>query len=414
MSYALQLSVVDRGGARFNGFDLMRGLEADGRPCRMAVFQKLSNDPRVEAIGRPRTRFLYERYLAPIEARLARPGQLGPAAWELYGSRLFREASLLHAHILPHGWFNLAALPHLARRKPLVWTLHDPWALTGHCIYPMACQRWLEGCGSCPDLAIDLPLARDRTAALLQRKRRIYARTRMHLVVVSRWMERMVRRSPLLRHHALSLIPLGLDTVVFKPIAKSDARRALALDPDRAVLSFRATRPTNRFKGTQHAVEALLRSDLPVGTQVVAFDQRGTCEPLRSRFDLHEPGWVDDEARAALIYAASDLFLMPSLAEAFGMMALEAMACGTPALVYRGTALQDVIEDTGGGEAVPSSDVDALAAAIGRLMADPDRRARLAAAGGDVVRREYTFERYVRRHAALYDELLGDEARCAS
>ena len=78
------------------------------------------------------------------------------------------------------------------------------------------------------------------------------------------------------------------------------------------------------------------------------------------------------------------------------MMALEAIACGTPVLAFADTALADLLDETGGGLTVPWRDTAALADALGRLIADPARRADLAAAGRAAVVRDYTLDRYVR------------------
>jgi glycosyltransferase involved in cell wall biosynthesis len=410
----LEVSVTDLAGRRFDGYDLLDGLERRGWEARMAVFSKASDDPRVEPIGSARVRYWYERYLAPLEARLARPGHLGPAARQLLEGPAVRRASLVHLHVIPHGWFNLAVLPELARRKPVVWTLHDLWPLTGHCVHPLDCPGWLGGCGRCPDLGRDLPLAWDRTAQLWARKGRIYDRAPMTLVVASRWMERKVRQSPLLGRHRLRLIPFGLDPAAFAPRPRAEARRALGLAPDAPVVAYRAARPANVFKGAPYAVEALLRADLPPETAVLAFDAAGASEPLRARYRLHELAWTDDAARLATALAAADLFLMPSLAESFGMMALEAIACGTPVLAFADTALEDLLSETGGGETVPWRDTAALAAALARLLGDPARRAGLAAAGRAAVMRDYSVDRYVSQHAELYHELLGEGVPCAS
>jgi glycosyltransferase involved in cell wall biosynthesis len=410
----LQVSATDLPGRRFDGYDLLDGLERRGWEARMAVFTRESDDPRVEGIGPARLRYWYERYLAPLEARLARPGHFGPAARQLLASRAFRRAALVHLQVIPHGWFNLSVLPEMARRKPVVWTLHDLWPLTGHCVHPLDCPGWLRGCGACPDLERDLPLAWDRTAQLWARKGRIYDRSPITLVVASRWMERKVRQSPLLGRHRLRLIRFGLDAAAFAPRAKAAARAALGLDPDAPVVAYRAARASNVFKGAPYALEALLRADLAPGTQVLAFDALGLSEPLRARYRLHELGWADDPGRVATALAAADLFLMPSLAESFGMMAVEALACGTPVLAFDGTALEDLLAETGGGEVVAWRDTAALAAALARLMSDGARRASLAEAGRAAVMREYTFDRYVNEHAELYTELIGTGVRCAS
>ena len=56
---------------------------------------------------------------------------------------------LIHAHNLFGNFFDLRELPRISAELPLVWTLHDMWAFTGHCSYSKDCFRWEHGCGDC-------------------------------------------------------------------------------------------------------------------------------------------------------------------------------------------------------------------------------------------------------------------------
>jgi glycosyltransferase involved in cell wall biosynthesis len=226
-------------------------------------------------------------------------------------------------------------------------------------------------------------------------------------------MKGLVKQSSLLKNHPLHLIPYGLDPEVFVPQAKTTARSALGLDLKRQAVAFRGVRSSNKFKGVQCLVEALLRSQLPNNTQILVLDNLDSkfSNQLRSRYDVRELGWLNDVNETATVLAAADLFLMPSLAEAFGMMAIEAMASGTPVIVFGGTALENIVRETGGGVVVSSGDSDALARSIDALMADPQERSRLSESGRASVVANYTIESYIKRHVELYEEVLG---QCAT
>ena len=105
---------------------------------------------------------------------------------------------------------------------------------------------------------------------------------------------------------------------------------------------------------------------------------------------------------------AADIFLMPSTAEAFGLMAVEAMACGTPVIVFEGTALPKTIHAPLGGLAVPP-DADALAGAIKELLTNTSLRQTMADFGGKIVRRDHTLDLYVSRHLDFYQELIQEK-----
>jgi glycosyltransferase involved in cell wall biosynthesis len=97
--------------------------------------------------------------------------------------------------------------------------------------------------------------------------------------------------------------------------------------------------------------------------------------------------------------------LMPSIQEAFGLMAVESMACGTPVIAFEGTSLPEVIKAPSGGICVPAQDAVTLAQTIDSLMKNPALRAMLSKSARDLCEREYSYDLYLSRHASYYSEI---------
>jgi glycosyltransferase involved in cell wall biosynthesis len=114
-------------------------------------------------------------------------------------------------------------------------------------------------------------------------------------------------------------------------------------------------------------------------------------------------GWVDEADKPAL-YRGARAFCFPSAYEGFGLPPLEAIACGTPAIVGSGSSLEEVTGS--GGLAVPPDDVDALADALRRMAGDDALRARLSA-GGLAHAARFSWEATARQTAAAYREVAG-------
>ena len=110
------------------------------------------------------------------------------------------------------------------------------------------------------------------------------------------------------------------------------------------------------------------------------------------------------------IYAAMDIFVLPSLNEGLPMTILEAMAARKPVIATRVGAIPKVIQDGETGLLVDPGDTDGLQSALARLLADADLRSRIGAAGHDWVSRNYTSEAMALKYRQMYDDVLGTPA----
>jgi glycosyltransferase involved in cell wall biosynthesis len=203
------------------------------------------------------------------------------------------------------------------------------------------------------------------------------------------------------------VIPFGINTKVFKPHDQAESRARFGIPHDAIVLAFRWT-PYFSVKGSDYIKRALEILKLDKPTYVLLFDAPHTygLESLEEKYHFVDLGWVEDPYQVALALSAADLFLMPSIAESFGMMAVESMACGTPVIVFEGTSLPSVIDAPHGGIAVPYMDHGALAQAIKSVLNNSALRQSLVENGSRIVQQRYTLDAYVRRHLELYESLL--------
>jgi glycosyltransferase involved in cell wall biosynthesis len=125
-------------------------------------------------------------------------------------------------------------------------------------------------------------------------------------------------------------------------------------------------------------VHLVIAGRLPEQDTPFAPDPRRIAQSLGLEEHVRFTGWVDEGNKPAL-YAGADAFLFPSLYEGFGLPPLEAICCGTPAIVAAKSSLPEVVN--GGGICVDPEDVAALAAAMDRLLHDAPYRAQLRRAG---------------------------------
>jgi glycosyltransferase involved in cell wall biosynthesis len=137
----------------------------------------------------------------------------------------------------------------------------------------------------------------------------------------------------------------------------------------------------------------------------MVFDDKGQLTALQDCYRIIELGWLGDEHRMAEALTAADVFVMPSLAESFGLMALEAMACGTAVIASEGTAMTELVRPPQAGLCVPPRDSAALAQALADLLGDDARREAMGVAGRVIVESEYSSTAYLESHIRLYEAL---------
>lgn len=253
----------------------------------------------------------------------------------------------------------------------------------------------------------------DRGARLMPAYRRFlwWVYTRCDRVLVSS--EKMIERSPVLarlhekRPDALEIVPFGVDTDRFSPgpsEGSAELRRAWGSEP--IVLFLGRLR---YYKGLHILIRAMRNVDAklvvvgqgPMRTRVVPMGR----EFLGERF-VYVPRAPDDKLPD--IYRAADIFCLPSTsrAEAFGISALEAMACGIPAITTdlgTGTSIVNTHERT--GLVVRPRDVGGLRGAIVSLVDDAELRARLGKTARQRAEEEYGLGAMLERVAGIYFDL---------
>jgi len=220
------------------------------------------------------------------------------------------------------------------------------------------------------------------------------------------------------------IIPCGVDPMVFRPMRQADARDRLGRDQCERIVLFVGR--IEQIKGIDVLLRALgllflrrpdLRSDvclLVVGGALDPQDDAPETEKIhelrrlvhehRMEANVNFVGSLDQD-RLALYYAAADVCAVPSLTESFGLVALEAMACGTPVVGTRVGGLQTLIEHGESGLLVPAGDDEALAAAIEQLLTDHRLRMHLAHGARDRAE-HYTWQSVGEKIDALYASVL--------
>lgn len=218
------------------------------------------------------------------------------------------------------------------------------------------------------------------------------------------------------------VIPGGVDTRVFRPQDAADARRRLGLPPHpvRLVLFVGRIEPLKGLDILITSMTHLRDLDLRllvVGGDAHAREDQWSAEERRLRGlarDLNLDGRVlfigsRPQAQLPLLYSAADVVAVPSLYESFGLVALEAQACGTPVVASRVGGLRCTVRDGVSGFLVPPADPDALAGRIRHLVEHEGLREEMGAHAIENAQ-AYDWSVIAGRMQSLYNALLRRQA----
>ena len=400
----LQVNGYESPGRRFHGLSITPLLKKYGIESKHLVWDKDTKNPDVLTFEGAITRKT-NQVLRLIEEQASLQSVLYRNVPKMIKMPAFQEADLIHLHIIHSGYFSIGDLSKITNLKPTVWTLHDPWAMTGHCIHPFECKRWMIGCGDCPDLTIPFSLKKDNTELLFNYKLKAYQDAKFELIVASKWMFNMVKLSPLFRGVPVHQIPFGLDLTFFYPLTTPKAREKLGISKDMLVICFRAD--NNSFKGLPYIIKALEKIKTKQSICLLTLGSNDNfLKKFEEYFKIINLGWVNNEETVRDALVASDIFLMPSIAESFGMMAIEALACGKPIIVFDKTALSDVVYAPDVGMSVPLNNSEAFYQALQYLIDNPTERIERGKKGREIAELYYNEERQAQSLAELYKKIV--------
>jgi glycosyltransferase involved in cell wall biosynthesis len=383
------------GGAAKVSWELKSYLEAHGHETSMFVADKRSTDEKVKAIPRQTWR-KYLGFLLASESLIS-------TDWIL-DTPEFKKADVVHCHNLHGRFFNLATLERMSALKPVVWTLHDEWALTPHCAYTLEGTAMKNGLYVCPSIDVAPRILWDNSRRLTEWKNRIYANTRMTLVTPSAWLEQRTRMTTL-GSQDIRPIANGIDTQSFKQSDKHTARIRLNLPADKKIILFLAVdAKNNTWKGWKHT-ERVIESYKDRND--VLFVSVGNLASHASTESVRHVGHVSDAKTLALYYSSADALLFTSIAENFPLVILEAMSCGLPVSAFDVGGVKEALEHKVNGFIAPYEDTASLTRGLEWILglSEAEKNA-LSQASAEKARRLYDVSHMNEAYTALYQELI--------
>ncbi len=277
---------------------------------------------------------------------------------------------------------------------------------TGGCHYNSGCEKFKTRCRQCPQLGStsDKDLSyfswERKFRAITQFKKRIIIRADSH------WLAGEAKRSRLLKDLNIGTVHYGIETDEFTPLDKIACRRALNIPVDSRIIVFGAPGINNPRKGFHELLAALIQLRRIYSNLFLLSFGSGTLPTNIDLANLHL-GNVGSNHLLSLIYSSADVFVIPSLQEAFGQTALEAMSCGIPVAGFDTGGIPDMVINGVTGYLADTGNIHGLSYAIDQILKlDEKNYKKMADNCRDKVLTGFTINHQADKYIELYQNLL--------
>ncbi|HSF55796.1 MAG TPA: glycosyltransferase [Algoriphagus sp.] len=276
-----------------------------------------------------------------------------------------KRADVIYVHWVQMGFMTLGGFEKLIKTgKKIIFFMHDMWYVTGGCHNSFGCNGYQVDCSNCPILETNKNIPSKQLAL----KKEIFNHENVSFVSPSRWLMDCAKKSISTKDRAIYYIPNYFKSKHFVPQDKAQAKLKLGINPEIKIIAFGAVTLFSAFKGFEYLEKALRH--LPTifdskDIQILIFGS-GTEDEMNNRFPYKFKflGYLNSEEQLALAYGASDVFVIPSVADNQPTMVVESLACGIPVVGFETGGIPDMIQHKSNGYLAKSKDYIDLAEGI--------------------------------------------------
>lgn len=277
------------------------------------------------------------------------------------------KADVIYIHWALGGFLNYNSIRKLANlNKPIIIFMHDMWSITGGCHHSFSCEKYITECSNCQ--MFQRQKKNDLSQKGFMKKLNIYSKfDNLYFISPSHWLYDCAKRSFLTKDKPIFHIPNLLDETIFKPFDKITAKQILNIEPDETVIAFGAVSIDSPYKGwpyLQKTLEILKKDKRLQKISILIFGsgynkQIADAIPFKTKF----VGYLDKYS-ITIAYNATEVFVVPSLADNLPTTIMESMSCGTPVVGFDVGGIPDMISHKENGYLAKYKDSEDLAEGI--------------------------------------------------
>ena len=402
------------GGASVVTFRLMQALRDEGVDAQMLVLSKTSDSESVTQLCSRRRRnraFLSERLNIFLRNGFSK-ANLFKVSTATHGVSLISHPLIAEADVIAINWINqgmlsldeLEALTRLG--KPIIWTMHDMWCLTGVCHHALECDNYKAQCGKCQFIS-NGRRKNDLSHATWLRKNEIYKNSNIYFVPVSNWLAEKCRQSSLLADKQIEVIHNAFP-IDFYSTTPSSLVQGFGIDYDKNLILMGAARLDDPIKRFEYAIEAInvfskTNPDMAKKCEVVFFGEIRDIQLLkRMRMPYLHLGRINDPKVIRQLYASAKVVISTSLYETLPGTLIEGQAAGCVPVSFGMGGQADIIDHKVTGYIAEYKSPKSIAEGIAwALETAPDREML-----HNSVREKFASKVIAQRYIELFKKLL--------
>lgn len=394
-------------GAARGAYWLHLGLLNNGIQSKILIQEDSTDDTTVEPVAKTdseKVLRLFRSYLDKLPTKFYPKREkaafsTGMQGFDLRKLQSYQSADIIHLHWINNGMIDIKLLSKI--NKPIVWTIRDMWPFTGGCHYSLDCVKYENKCGQCPQLKSQRK--NDLSRYILERKIRYYPK-KIQVVAISNWLADCAKKSSIMKNFDIKIIHNCVNTKEFFSIDKFACRDILELPRDEKVILLGASNINRNYKGFVQFTEMIQFFDRKYLFLFFGHTNKSILDRLNINYKAL--GFLNDSLSLRLAYSAADVFVAPSIQEAFGKTLIEAMACGTPVVAFDATGPKEIILHKDTGYLAKPFDSQDLANGVSWVLENCERHSYLSCNSILRIRENFSEHKIANEYIKLYRKLL--------
>ena len=409
------------GGAAIAANRLMDALRNNGIKAKMLVRDKQTD--QISVIGLKKSwwkvwQFIWERIVIWKANKFKKHNlfavDIANTGTDITSLPEFQQADVIHLHWINQGMLSLKDIERILNSgKPVVWTMHDMWPCTAICHHARECDKYQEECKCCPYL-LHGGYEKDLSNKIFHLKKEIYKIAPITFITCSKWLKGRAIPSKLLEEHTIIDIPNPINTNLFKPRNKQDARIKCNLPTDKKLILFGSAKITDKRKGIDYFIEsckwlAEKYPNLKEKIGIVVYGKNSEQLVPLLPFNVYSLSYISNEKELVNIYNAVDIYVTPSLEENLPNTIMEAMACGVPCVGFNVGGIPEMIDHLHNGYVADYKSAEDFANGIHWVLTEGDYET-LSEEASRKVTTCYSEGTIAKKYIEVYNKITGNHA----